>query len=477
MRGGDGMVCRPGIDTIFNQDMVTGEVIPMLAMSYEWSKDYKTFTLHLRKGVKFQDGTVCDATAIKWNYDKAIAAKAAGTEFFTSVDVVDDVTLKFNTTTGFRQEIMVYMTGSILGSPLGLMMSPAAFEKLGEKANDLNPSGTGPYKFKNLVKDDYIQWERYDDYWGGKPYLDGVKNINITDATTAELSFESGEADAIDCFANTDQMYDLLKTGKYQYDMTPSLRTCLIPSSGHPNSPWANPLVRQAAEYAINKKPITDTVFHGYFMPSYFIDPPQVRPDMSKDDYFPGLTARFYDPAKAKALLTQAGYPNGFKTKMYATTSMLAGAAGDAIISDLNRVGINIDLETISSAKWVDMETNGWDEGLMVSPTGNEPNLGTTFNRFWWKPTAPNWATGIYWDALYRPPELQTLLEKYMVEPDPAKAKALGMDFVKLEYDQCLVIPLWDWVLCVVRYPYVHDTWGHQTTAQANWPGMWMSQH
>jgi peptide/nickel transport system substrate-binding protein len=475
-RGGDGMVCRPCIETIFNQRGLTAELIPMLATSYEWSEDYKIFTLHLREGVKFHDGTPCDAAAIKWNYDRAIAKNAAGSEFFTSVEVVDDTTVNFHTP-GFRQEVIVYMTGSILGSPFGLMMSPTAVEEMGEEYTDTHPVGTGPFKFKDLIKEDYIEWERNDDYWGGKPYLDGVKCINIVDPTTATFAFESGEADAIDCFANTDQMYDLLKTEKYEYDMFPSLRTALIPSSGHPESPWANPLVRMATEYAIDKKPITETVFHGYFMPSYFFDPPTIRPSLDSDDTYPGLTARFYDPEKAKELLTEAGYPTGFKTKMYGTTEMLAGAAADAIINNLNAVGIEIDLEVISSAKWVDMETNGWDEGLLVSPTGNDENLATYFNRFWWKPKAPNWATGIYWDALYRPPELQTLLENYMVEPDPDKAKALGMDFVKLVHEQCLAIPLWNWVLTVVRHPYVHDLNGHGTTAQADWPNIWMSEH
>jgi ABC-type transport system substrate-binding protein len=475
MRGGDGFACRPCIETIFNQSQVTAEVIPMLGTSYEWSTDLKTFTLHLRQGIKFQDGTPCNAHTIKWNYDRAKAASVAGSELYLSTEVANDYTLYLHTD-GYHPQIIAYMTGSVLGSPLGLMMSEMAITTLGEDYNNLHPVGTGPFKFKGYKQDDFIEWERFDDYWGGKPCLDGIKFINIADATTATLAFEAGEGDAIGVFNNTDQMHDLLPSGKYTYSTMPSLRTALIPSSGHADTVWANPLVREAAEYAIDKKAITDSVYYSYFYPSYFFATPALRPDPSRDDSFPGLTPRIYNPVKARELLAQAGYSHGFQTKLWGTTGMLPSGAATAIMANLADVGITCELQQISAAKWIELETNGWDEGLLCSPTGNDANLATYFTRFWWTPTAPNWSTGIYWDALYRPPELQTLLEKFMTEPDPAKAKQLGMDFVKLAYDQALAIPMWDWILVGVQYPYVHGLDLYLTTSEGMWPTVRMDK-
>jgi len=480
MRGGDGGTVAPCIQTILSLERDTGVVVPMLATDYEWSKDYKALILHLRKGVKFHDGTPCNANTIKWNYDRCIARKTAGTEFFTSVTVQDDYTVRINVP-GFTQSLLPYMCGNILGSPLGLMMSPTAIDTLGETYNDTHPVGTGPFKFKAYKQNEYVEWERFDDYWGGKPYLDGVKNFFIADSVTQELAFEAGEGD-INTGAGYQQLHELEGKG-YQFliSTVSGLRFVLVPDGGHPDSVWSNEKVRMAAEYAIDKENLCQTIYYGYHTPSYFYDPPSVRPAESlasgKDDYFPGCTPRKYDPAKAKALLAEAGYPTGFKTTLYGFSGMIGEAAMAAVMANLKDVGIDTSVELISPAKWVDMETNGWHNGLMVSPTGNDASLPNYYLRFWWKPAAPNWSTGIYWDALLRPPELQALLDDYMSQPDPAKAYDDSVKVTQMVWSQCLSIPLYNGIFSAVAYPYVHDTKFYYAIENYDWQGMWMSKH
>jgi peptide/nickel transport system substrate-binding protein len=447
----------------------------ILAESFEWADDFTTLVLHLRKGIKFHDGTDFNAQAVKWNYEHALAAKAGSWQLIKSVEATDNYTFKIHTQK-YSAALLPMVTAETINSPYSYMISPTAFEKNGEDWANYHPVGTGAFKLKEYIADSHILTERFDDYWEGKPYLDGVEMVLVPDPVTAQLAFEAGAAESVSLVGKSYLlMRDLLPKG-FKADSFPDLKTHLLPSAGDPDKlgvpntgPLGNAKVRMAIEYAINKKAICDSVFAGYYNPVYSFATPEYK---SFED---NVVRRSYDPAKAKALLAEAGYPDGFKITLYSGTH-LGGDDIPLIQSYLNAVNIKTTVEMTTVAKWIDQETNGWN-GLLISPTGNDPSFGNLLSRFWTTPSAPNWSSGIYWTAMYRPPEMQAIIDRYMAEKDTTKAKAIGTEFLQAEYDNCISIPLWDWISAQFMQPYVHDArYEQQQLHRWDWGHAWMEQ-
>ena len=149
-----------------------GTVEPWLATS--WTVDSTSanpsITFSLRKGVKFQDGTDFNADAVKWQLDKVISIAAANAGAWKSVDVVDPYTVKLNLKS-FQNSIWQDLSGLNANS---FFISPTQYKTKGEDYARQHPVGTGPFQVTSFSKDQYIKTARYDGYWGGKPYLDGV---------------------------------------------------------------------------------------------------------------------------------------------------------------------------------------------------------------------------------------------------------------------------------------------------------------
>jgi len=229
---------------------------PVLAESWEWSSDNLTLTLHLRKGVKFHDGADFNANVAKWNLDRSLAAKRAGTDNVASVEKTDDYTIVV--------KIKKYQNtwfGDF--AAMGTQISPVNVSANGEAYVDWNPVGTGPFKFKEYKENDYLELVRFDDYWGPKALLDGVKAVFIADTVTQQMSFEAGEGDILESVEGA-AAADLLKKG-YVLDMSPGLGTMMVPSSGVDGSPFVKKEVREAVEYAINKDAIIKAIGLGYW--------------------------------------------------------------------------------------------------------------------------------------------------------------------------------------------------------------------
>ena len=148
-------------------------LVPLLATDWKSDANAKTITLTLRKGVKFQDGSDFNATVCKWNFNEFNAGTRTDLKNIKSIDIIDDYTLKLNLSS-FDNTLL-----SSLAIDPGTMISEKAFEANGGKDWAIkNPVGTGPFQFVSWTKDVSVKWKRYDDYWGGKPYLDGIEMRN-----------------------------------------------------------------------------------------------------------------------------------------------------------------------------------------------------------------------------------------------------------------------------------------------------------
>ena len=354
----------PAIEPLFRTDK-TGKPAPWLATEYKEDAAGKAITLTLRKGVKFHDGTNFNAEAVKWNLDQCISAKSAGSEKFKSIDVINDYAVRINLTEWDSTVI------SSLASNIGMIISPIAFKKNGEEWASNNPVGTGPFQFVSMQKDIKTTYKKFDGYWQkGKPYLNGVEWNIIEDTNTRQMSFRAGELDIALSIAAKD-VASLEKGGFVVFrHRQGSGAASLIFDSANPNSLFANLKVRQAAQYAIDTEAIVKSLFFGeYEAANQYIYKGHWA-------YNPSLIGYPYNPSKAKQLLTEAGYPNGFKTKLTYLTTVENDQTFTAVQNYLKAVGIDAQMDPVQTAKYGEIAYNGgkWD-GLIYNPASPNPDV------------------------------------------------------------------------------------------------------
>jgi peptide/nickel transport system substrate-binding protein len=446
-----------------------GNVVPLLATDYQWSNNNLTLTLNLRKGVKFHDGADFDADAALWNLQKNIDWAVGGSENIESIKKIDDYTIEVN--------IHKYMNTwtSQFCSGISQMYSPKSYQEKGEEWALQNPVGTGPFKFDKYVQNESVSAVRFADYWGTKTLLDGFKWLFVVDPVTAEMAFESGQADAIIDYSKPNQLVKDMSTKGYSYAQYPGLTWFLIMSSSNLDSPWNKQEVREAAEYAIDKAGICSSVYYGYSIP--------MRTVLASWDiaYDPNFKGRVYNPAKAKELLTQAGYPDGFKTTFYCAT-MFNDEAVTTIQDNLKAVGIDTTIDIMSVGKWIDLETHGFDDGIEYCPL----YAGAAFDRHvyasWQTPTDEAWQrNGNWWHTFIRPDGMDELVEKAITSVgNSPEDKAADAAIAKLIYDNAMAIGLWEGKGAIVLKDYVKDL-QFSTTRKTqigpwNFTGAWMDK-
>jgi peptide/nickel transport system substrate-binding protein len=225
---------------------INGVIKPYLCSKYDVSNDLKTVTLTLRQGVKFHDGSDWNATVAKWNIDQIIAAKIGDYINVSSVDIVDNYTIKLNVTK-YTNSLLVYLASTSA-------ISKQAFDSHGGGKDAIdwmrwNPVGTGPFKFVSYTPNVSVKSIRFDDYWGGKPYLDAIDYDIITDPVTRSQTLQGKQADIIGGDLSSVE-YPLIQAG-FKLAKGYGGTAGLIPDSKNADSPLANLKVRQAIDLAI----------------------------------------------------------------------------------------------------------------------------------------------------------------------------------------------------------------------------------
>lgn len=332
---------------------------------YNMSADNSGITIHLKQGIKFSDGTDLNAQAMEWNLDQLQSYMLyGGTTNWNAWTVVDPYTVRIT-----YKEWRNAMFTDMMEGDMGFMASPTAYEKNGKTWAQSNMVGTGPFMQKSFLKDQSLTMVKNPDYWQtGKPYLDGITLLYITDPLTGEAAMRSGEAQVLSG-ATPKQAYDLKQSG-FKIIYRTEGTNALIPDSAHADSPWSNLQVREAAEYALDKASIAQTFGYGYWQPAYEMADP-----IETDEYDPNFPGRNYDVAKAKQLLADGGYPNGFKTTLIAQDGTDQNLM-EAIQADLAKVGIQATLEFPQAGKFNDeMFNSGWDNGLLYSSFMSSYNM------------------------------------------------------------------------------------------------------
>ena len=373
------------------------EIKPCLAESWDVSEDGKEIVFHLRKGIKFHDGTDFNADAVVFSFERQYNPEHPHHQYgewaywgymFSDIDraeKIDDYTVKI---------VLSEPNASIMTSLAMFtvcIVSPANAEKYGEDAFRY-PCGTGPFKFVEWVKDDHITLEANEDYWRGRPKIDKIIFRVIPDPSARLLSLEVGEihgmeypnpADFDRIKANPDLVlmsepgmnigYMAMNTGYGYIDANQNgIKDPDEPLEKTPGyfEPLTKKEVRQAINMAIDKEAIVRDIFMGTASVAKNGMPPFMLGYNDEIEDYP------YDPARAKELLAEAGYPDGFEVTLHVMPVSRPymfdpPKIGEAIQSYLAAVGIKVNLYQVDWATYLQETEAGMHQMCLLGWTGD----------------------------------------------------------------------------------------------------------
>ncbi|HSJ54028.1 MAG TPA: ABC transporter substrate-binding protein [Anaerolineae bacterium] len=323
------------------------EVEPGLAERWEISEDGTEYTLYLRQGVKFHDGTDFNAEAVKFNIDRQIdpdhpyhdTGEFPYAEFtwgmVSSVEVVDDFTVKFVLEDRFAPFL------NHLAMHPAAMGSPAAIQERGRDFS-INPVGTGPFRFVSWTPGVEVVLEKNPDYWRGEVRIDQVIYRPIIEDQSRLTELEAGSVNFI-VNVPPDDLSRLREDPRFVVVEQPGMHTWWV-AFNHTREPYDDVRVRQAMNYAVNKQAIVDNILQGTGTLAVNPLPPVVW------SYIDDVQTYEYDPDRARELLTEAGYPDGFSCVFWVPESgsgmQQPVVMATAMQADWQAVGIDCEIQT-----------------------------------------------------------------------------------------------------------------------------------
>jgi len=316
------------------------EIIPQLATEWSFSEDGKQLTMKLREGVVFHDGTPFDAEAVAANIDRSQnleeSRRKSELSSITSTEVLGSHEIRMNL--GDADATLMAQ----LADRAGMMVSPTAAKEAGVEFG-LNPVCSGPFKFKERVAQDRIVLEKFADYYNADQYqFDTVTYLPIPDTTVRLANLQSGDIDMLERLAATDLAQAEADAGT-QVLSAVSLGyqgiTFNVGNGDKADNPWGkDKRLRQALSYAIDRDAINQVVFEGSASAGNQPFPPN-SPWYSKDFPVPQR-----DVDKAKALLTEAGYPDGIDLEVQVPNTTIPLQLMQVVQSMASEAGIRISL-------------------------------------------------------------------------------------------------------------------------------------
>ena len=454
-KGIDTKLQKPVLEGLLRED-ASGKYYPHLATSWKIDQANNTITLTLQKGVKFHDGTDFNAQTVKWCIEKGIEKKQ--NRGFLSVDVIDNYTVRINTEP-YQNNFL-----NTLASSGCYQISPTAWNKMGEEKAKWHPVGTGPFKFVSLERGDKLVFTKWEGYWQkGRPYLDGIEYLFIRDPMTQQAAMLAKGDEKVHVLSVTSgEQAAMMKAQGFNVIAMPVGPVSFIPDSKNEGSPFHKKKVRQAVSYAIDREAIVKARGFGFWTPANQI------PSPGNLGYVKDLDFGQYDPEKAKQLLKEAGYPNGFKIQIHVMPAMVDRDAMVAVQRFLGEVGIQAELEfpdggAYTAKRWKD----GWTNGLMAQHTRMLATFNLTYNFYW------NYNVWKQWGCMTRPPGLLEKIESSLRTLTPEDAR--GQELTRMIAEDAMFIPLYYVYEMYVMQPEVRDTgytiWSASTvnTPETTW--------
>jgi len=470
-RGGDSVGLDPAYETDGNSFMVCDNIYealvfyadestalePGLAESWDISPDGKTYTFHLRKGVKFHDGTPFNADAVVFSIGRMmkernvkfhgkgweIPAQERPPEYWVSMEMdktVGSIEAVDENTVVFKLKRVEAPFMANMGMDFADIISPTAFMK-NPKEFLRNPVGTGPFKFVKWVTADRIILEKNENYWdkSGGPYLDKVVFRSIPENSVRFLELKTGNIHICQ-FPNPADIELAKKDSNLILPTQPGMNIGYL-SFNHTKEPWKSNLnLRKAIAHAIDRKAIVDNIYQGMGQTAKNPIPPTM---WGYNQNVPGFK---YDPELAKELLAKAGYPNGEGLGEITLWSMPVPRPynpdgrkiGEAMSADLAKIGVTAKIVTFEWGTYLkrqreqpadmDLFQLGW-----TGDNGDPDNfLAVLFDGLASSSIRTQWHNEKYHELMVN--GRQTV--------DQAKRTKIYEEALQLIYDECPVISI-----------------------------------
>jgi len=399
---------------------------PSLAESWTVSKDGRVWEFVLRKGARFHNGDPVTAEDVKFSFERYRGAAAPiFKERVREVQVVDPGRVRFHLKDPWPDFMTFYGTSA---SGAAWIVPKKYIEKVGEDGFRRAPLGAGPYKFVSLQPGIELILDAFDGYWRKTPSVKRLVLRSIPDESTRAAALKRGEVD-IAYFLNGPIADDVRRTPGLTLSATRTngVLFLMFPDQWTSGSPWADRRLRMAASLAIDRQAINEAESLGFSGPTGNIVP-------RHQEFALLLPPDPYDPKRAKALLAEAGYPNGLDAGEL-TPFPPYNSMGEAIANYLNAVGIRARVRTMERAALLSAWRDKKLKGLFVGATGSAGNASTRLESL-------ATARGVL--SYGSIPEVESLFQAQIQEMDRKKREDMLFQIQRIVHERMVFAPIWE---------------------------------
>jgi peptide/nickel transport system substrate-binding protein len=378
---------------------------PSLAESFAASEDGLTYDFVLRNGVKFHNGEAITAEDVKFSFERY---RGASHDLIknrvAAIEIPDRQHIRFKLKVPWPDFLTFYATAT----GAGWIVPKKYVEKVGDDGFKNAPVGAGPYKFVSFTPGVELVFEAFDQYWRKTPSVQRLVFKVIPEETTRLAALQRGEVDIVYSIRG-ELAEELRRTPGLTLKpvVSPAPFWMYFPDQWDAKSPWRDERVRQAASHSVDRKAINDAITLGYSKVTGSIIPYTF-------EFFWQPPIPVYDPAKAKQLLTEAGYPGGVDAGEFYCDSSYSNVA-EAVLDNLQGAGIRVKLRPLERAAFIEAYSHKKLRNLILGGSGAFGNAATRLEAFVVKGGA--YSYGSY-------PDIDVLYQQQAVELDHQKRAA-----------------------------------------------------
>ena len=399
---------------------------PSLAESWKESPDGLTYEFKLRKGLTFHNGDALTSDDVKFSFERYNGASAKELKArVKAVETPDPLTARFRLQEAWPDFMTFYGTTA---TAAGIVLPRKYTEQVGPEGFRAKPVGAGPYKFVSQRPGIDVTLEAFTGYWRHAPYVKKLTLKSVPDSTTRLTMLKTGQTDYA-LFLDGPEGEAVKRDPRYQLVDTrhSSIFWIEFPDQWDPKSPWHDKRLRQAVNFALDRKTTNEAACLGFCPPAGVIVPRVM-------DFALQVPPHPYDRAKAKQLLAEAGYPQGIDAGEFVAIPGFPTVA-DAALNDLNAAGFRMRMRPMERAAfyaaWKDKQLHG----LFLVAVGNSGNAATRAETFMYSKGA--YAHGGY-------PDIDDLFIQQSKERDVKKREALLHKIQQLTIDRVMYAPIMD---------------------------------
>ena len=437
-------VCDNIYETLVAYDSESTAILPQLAHSWDVSADQLTWTFHLQRGVHFHDGTIFNAEAMLFSLGRQFYKDhphhkvEGGYRYWKDMgmdDILAELTAPDDSTFVIRLKKPNAPFLSNLAMNFCSAVSPTAIKKYGRDYFK-NPVGTGPFRFLEWRKDERIVLARNDNYWGPKAKLDRLIFKPIQEAAIRFLELSQGTVQGLDNL-NPEYIDEIRDNPELQLLTQPGMNVGYL-AMNMDKAPFDDLRVRRAINHAVNKQALVDNFYQGLALAAKNPIPPTLW------GYNDKITGYAFDPNKARALLAEAGFPDGFETELWAMPvprpyMPQPDKIAQAVQADLAKIGVRARIVQWEWGTYLDKVSNGEHPMALLGWTGDNGDPDNFLHVLLDKTAAVKPAQNI---AFYKSEELHKVLVAARISADRYQRSKLYQQAQEIIFHDAPWVPL-----------------------------------